>query len=107
MIRAAEGEPVSDADENPFVRDNRGPRGLRPRRDGRAPREAEAAPTVGLDPSILPPAIGVRAEPEPAAEVEVPVDTTFDAADAEAPAPKRRGRPRKTPLPEAAVSAES
>ena len=92
---------MGGANENPFVR---GPRGLRPRRDGRAPREVEASPpvdfavdlAVGLDPSILPPAIGIRAEPElvpgPAAEVD---------------APKRRGRPRKTPLPEAGVPAES
>ena len=88
---------MGGANENPFVR---GPRGLRPRRDGRAPREADASLpvglAVGLDPSILPPAIGIRAEPElvpgPAAEVD---------------APKRRGRPRKTPLPEAGVPAES
>jgi len=106
MIRAAEGEPVGDADANPFVRDNRGPRGLRPRREGRAPREAEVAPTVGLDPSILPPAIGIRAEPEPAADVDVPVDAAFEGAETEAPAPKRRGRTRKTPLPEAAAPAE-
>jgi hypothetical protein len=98
MIRAAEGEPMGGADENPFVR---GQRGLRPRRDGRAPREIEAAPPVGLlvglDPSILPPAIGIRAEPEPEL-----VPEPAAAVDA----PKRRGRPRKTPLPEAGIPAE-
>lgn len=121
MVRAAEGEPVGGADENPFVRDNRGPRGLRPRRDGRAPREADAAPTASLDPSILPPAIGIRAEPELAepkltepeltepermVPADAPADAAFEIPYAEAPAPKRRGRPRKTPLPEAAAPAE-
>lgn len=81
---ADEGEGNSPAyapPENPFVRENRGTRGLRPRReDRRPPRDDrdEDAP-AGLDPSMLPPAISaVRDEP-----VE------------EAPAKKPRGRPRK------------
>jgi hypothetical protein len=89
-------EPV----ENPFVRgdrgnreerggrEERGNRGLRPRRDDRnRPRreeraEPDAAP--GLDPSLLPPAIGTARD-----EAPEPV-----AADAEEAKP-RRGRPRK------------
>jgi hypothetical protein len=66
----ARGNPFEPA-ENPFVRggrEERGGRGLRPRRDDRRPRrderEGEAA---GLDPSLLPPAIGNRDE-APAAE---------------------------------------
>jgi hypothetical protein len=72
-------EPV----ENPFVRENRGPRqGLRPRRDDRRPRreEAEADGPLGLDPASLPPAIA----------------TSRDEAD-EAEAKPKRGRPRKKP----------
>lgn len=73
--------PAYAPPENPFVRENRGTRGLRPRReDRRPPREDrdEDAP-AGLDPSMLPPAISaVRDEP---AE--------------EAPVKKPRGRPRK------------
>ena len=99
MVRADEGEPIGDAGDNPFVRESRSQRGLRPRTDRRPRREAEEAPAAALDPMSLPPAIGVRSsEPEPAQDtpaVEAPT-----AADA--PAPKRRGRPRKNPLPEAA-----
>ena len=64
--------------ENPFVRGNReergreerGGRGLRPRRDDRRPRREEREGEAGgLDPSLLPPAIGARDE-APAAETE-------------------------------------
>lgn len=59
--------------ENPFVRGNReersredrGGRGLRPRRDDRRPRRDERdgeGEAGGLDPSLLPPAIGNRDE---------------------------------------------
>lgn len=105
FIPGVEGEPVTEpAADNPFVRDNRAARGLRPRGD-RRPRSsehgnehgqngAERDAPVGLDPSSLPPPIGVRAEPEaPAADPA-----------AEAPAPKKRGRPRKNPAPEAVDS---
>ncbi len=74
--------------ENPFVRENRGTRGLRPRRDDRRPRHddeaaAEGSEPAGLDPSMLPPAIAAKAA---------------DASEDEAIAPKpRRGRPRKKP----------
>lgn len=64
--------------ENPFLRGNReergreerGGRGLRPRRDDRRPRREEREGEAGgLDPSLLPPAIGARDE-APAAETE-------------------------------------
>ena len=60
--------------ENPFVRGNReergsreerGGRGLRPRRDDRRPRREERdseGEAGGLDPALLPPAIGARDE---------------------------------------------
>lgn len=77
-------EPV----ENPFVRDNRGTRGLRPRRDDRRPRrdepQADRDEPAGLDPTSLPPAISAGRD-EPAA--------TSDDAE---PKP-RRGRPRRKP----------
>ena len=117
-----EGEPIAnDAGANPFVPEARGNRGLRPRGGNRFRRDEEAregeaaavgaseaprpAPREGgLDPSMLPPALGPRitdrdesdagdrAEPQQAAE------PALDAAEA-APAPRRRGRPRKHPLP--------
>lgn len=69
---APQATPYEPA-ENPFVRD-RGTRGLRPRRDDRRSRrdEEDDAP-LGLDPSMLPPAISIpRDEPEVLAdEVEV------------------------------------
>ena len=97
MVRADEGEPIGDAADNPFVRESRSQRGLRPRTDRRPRREADEAPVAALDPMSLPPAIGVRAAPDPVEEAPV-----ADVPAAEAPAPKRRGRPRKNPLPEAA-----
>ncbi|MFC3172892.1 DUF4167 domain-containing protein [Novosphingobium bradum] len=89
-------EPV----ENPFVRADRPSRGLRPRREDRRPRrrdedgEGEAGP-VGLDVSILPPALGASREDGMATEPA--------SADDEAPAPKKRGR---KPKAVAAVSDE-
>lgn len=95
MVRADEGEPITEAVDNPFVREGRSQRGLRPRQDRRPRREAEETPVGSLDPMSLPPPIGVRAAPAvEEAAVEAPVSET--------PAPKRRGRPRKNPLPEAA-----
>ena len=84
--------------ENPFLRPNRATRGLRPRRDdGRNPRPARDGeqpapavdeapraepeiPALGLDPAMLPPAIGR--------------DSSADAD--EAPAPRRRARRKPT-----------
>ena len=86
---------VYEPSDNPFVRDNRGTRGLRPRRDDRRPerrpeRSANTAQTdapAGLDPSLLPPAIA-------ATRAEVRVDND-DQPAAEAPKPKRRVARRK------------
>ena len=179
-MRADEGEPIIQGNENPFIRDGRGPRGPRgrnsdrrvgrrddndaprsdnfrqegPRQDGQrsdnprpdnqrsdnqrsdgqrnqAPRErtervAEAAPS--FDPSILPPAISIRADtvieaparpertrtpktapvaaPVAAAPVAAAPVAAAPVAEEAAAAPKKRGRPRKTPLPEAQVDAE-
>lgn len=65
------GNPYEPA-ENPFVRggrEERGARGLRPRRDDRRPRRDEReGEGAGLDPSLLPPAIGAGRDEEPAAE---------------------------------------
>jgi len=97
-VRADEGEPMNEVADNPFMREPRSPRGLRPRGERRARREAEDAPVAALDPMILPPAIGVRAAPE----LDLYVPEAAPSAEADAPAPKRRGRPRKNPLPEAA-----
>ena len=100
FLPGLEGEPVAEAGDNPFVREARPSRGLRPRGGSRSRRDAqgeEGDAPQGLDPSSLPPALSARAEP---AEPEQP------AAQA-APAPKKRGRPRKNPLPEAGEAAEA
>jgi len=87
---AGEVEPVA---ANPFTRDNRAARGLRPRRerDAMAPGlEGEPGDEsgLGLDPATLPPAISEARDQL--------------AADAgEAAPPRRRGRPRKA-APDAA-----
>ena len=88
---AAEAGAEFEPAPNPFTRDNRTVRGLRPRRDRSAPPALEGEPgdegELGLDPSLLPPAILEGREQVIAAE------------DDEAPAPRRRGRPRK-PAPD-------
>lgn len=87
------GDPAAlfEPSENPFVRENRGNRGLKPRRDDRRPRRDERDEGNGFDASVLPPAIGAREEPAAPAD-EAPA----------AEAPKRRGRPRKAAAEEAA-----
>ena len=89
-----EARSIYEPPANPFVRENRGTRGLRPRREDRRPRrigedegEGEAAAPVGLE-SILPPALGQRDEP-------VAAEGEGEAA----PAPKRRGRKPKVVAP--------
>lgn len=95
----AQPNPYEPA-ENPFVRGDRPSRGLRPRRDDRRPRRddrgadrgddrgddrGEGDASAGLDPALLPPAIGAP---------------RGDDAEAEAPAAEakpKRGRPRKKP----------
>ena len=78
---SAEAAPPSpyEPPENPFVRENRPTRGLRPRREDRRPRreetedDGEGDAPQGIDPATLPPAISVREEPvdEATAPVEL------------------------------------
>ena len=116
LTPGVEGEPLMESpSDNPFVRDNRAARGLRARSTGprtteRRPRRHEAeGETLGLDPSSLPPSIGVRSETldlEPAVEAPAaPAPAPVAEAGTEAPAaPRKRGRPRKNPLPEAGAT---
>lgn len=83
--------------QNPFVRENRGTRGLKPRREDRRPRREDRDAPFGdeapaaLDPASLPPAISAtRSEPAPEASPE--------AGEADAPAKPKRGRPRRKPV---------
>jgi hypothetical protein len=89
----AEEQPrnIYEPPANPFVRENRPTRGLRPRRDDRRPRPADeetadgAEAPVGIDVSVLPPSVNASRD-----------DGAGDVAVAdEAPAPKRRGRKPK------------
>jgi len=80
------GGDFEPAGGNPFTRGNRAVRGLRPRRSEQD-RQADEEQPLGLDPSLLPPAISETREQVLANEGQ--------AESAEAPAPKRRGRPRK------------
>jgi hypothetical protein len=96
-------EPV----ENPFVRESRGTRGLRPRREERRPRreqpreeareetDAEAEPPVGLDPTTLPPAISAGREEAPEGAVQ----------ESE-PKPRRRTRRPRPPADDAGETLE-
>ncbi|PKB19272.1 uncharacterized protein DUF4167 [Novosphingobium kunmingense] len=97
----AEGEAAGDEaaanpyepPQNPFVRENRGTRGLRPRREDRRPRrddagEGDSGEQSGLDPTLLPPAIATVRD-------DAPQDA--DLGEEAAPAKPRRGRPRKKP----------
>lgn len=105
----AQGEASAEAEDapniyeppqNPFLRENRGTRGLRPRREDRRPRredQAERAPRAaaevtdgsGIEAS-LPPAIASSSRKAPEAEAAPAVSAP--AEDAPAPAPKRRTR---------------
>ncbi|MCX7284583.1 MAG: DUF4167 domain-containing protein [Novosphingobium sp.] len=99
-VPAIEGEPVVQGSDNPFVREPRPTRGLRPRTERRPRGEsaADEAPAT-LDASFLPPSISARTESEAApvaAPAPAPAATPAPEAAAEAaPAPKKRGRPRK------------
>lgn len=101
-VPAIEGEPIAEVADNPFVRESRAGRGLRPRTERRPRRAAEDEAPATLDASFLPPSISARSEPEP----EAPAPAAVAAEEAPAPAPKKRGRPRKNPLPEASEPAE-
>ena len=86
-------EPV----ENPFVRDARGSRGLRPRRDTRS-RGNDADAPLGLDPASLPPAISASREAG---------DGHGEAAEpADEAAPRRRTRRAKPPVDDAGEALE-
>ncbi|MBB4614406.1 DUF4167 domain-containing protein [Novosphingobium taihuense] len=105
-VPAIEGEPIAEVADNPFVRESRAGRGLRPRTERRPRRTAEDEAPATLDASFLPPSISTRSEPEPEAPAPAPVVAPETADEAPAPAPKKRGRPRKNPLPEATAPAE-
>ena len=81
--------PTYEPTENPFVQENRGTRGLRPRREDRRPRRDldEDAP-IGLDPAMLPPAISISRD-EPEAEAAAETET--------AEVKPRRRAPRRKP----------
>jgi hypothetical protein len=109
---AGQGNPYEPSD-NPFVRDNRGRSGLRPRRDSRDGRDSrdnrdgrdgrderrprrdraatgddgEGAP-AGLDPASLPPAISAGRDEATAVDGD------------EAPKPRRGRPPRRKPSPD-------
>lgn len=92
VVEAAEDQSgnIYEPAENPFVREPRPTRGLRPRREPRRPRGEEAAASdeapAGFDASVLPPSLGVARES---------VAETEPVATEEAAAPKRRGRKPK------------
>jgi hypothetical protein len=95
-------ENIYEPPQNPFLREGRGTRGLRPRRDDRRPRredQPERAPRAEADvtdgsglAASLPPAIASSSRK--AAEVAAPSE------EAPAPAPKRRA-PRRKPVADA------
>jgi hypothetical protein len=100
------GVTAYEPPENPFLRENRGGRGLRPRREDRRPRREDRpegavlgetqetdrtsrAIAAGIDPDTLPPSFTVaREEPPVVAEAAVPAV----AEKVDAPAPRRRAR---------------
>lgn len=98
---SGEGNPYEPA-ENPFVRENRGRTGLRPRREReeRRPRRAERATEseepAGLDPASLPPAIATSA----------PASISADETEA-APKPRKRTVRRKPTAGDAGEPLES
>lgn len=106
----ADGATTYEPAENPFLRENRGGRGLRPRREDRRPRRedrpelalgdtqepdrASRALSAGIDPATLPPSFTVaREEPPVAVQHVVPEAVTAEVGAAEdTPAPRRRAR---------------
>jgi hypothetical protein len=101
--------PVYEPAENPFVRENRSGRGLRPRRDDRRPRreprEDAGAETgddapASFDPTVLPPAISAGREET--------TDTTAPASAEEGEAkPRRRTRRPRPPADDAGETLEA
>jgi hypothetical protein len=117
---AGQASPYEPA-ENPFVRENRGTRGLRPRREDRKPRReasdardtseaSDAAPQavdaphasdeghLAFDPAVLPPAISASPAREDA--------TAVPAEEAEAK-PRRRTRRPRPPADDAGEALET
>jgi hypothetical protein len=104
--------------ENPFLRENRGGRGLRPRREDRRPRRedrpataaseppesdrAERAISAGIDPQTLPPSFTVARDEPPVlakavvAKAVVP-EAVVEAVAEAAPAPTPRRRAKRKP----------
>jgi hypothetical protein len=113
-LRVVEGEPITAATDNPFVRDARGQRGrnndrrggrrpdsdaLRPQRNfAEAPAEP-AEPAPRFDPASLPPAIGPRSDPVDEAPPRAERPRTLRAATAAPVAPP-------APAPVEAVAAD-
>ena len=104
----AAAETAFEPQENPFVRDNRevrGTRGLRPRRDDHRPARPAADDSqpgelpLGLDPSMLPPAISV-------APAIVDAGDADDAVPAAKPAPRRRAPRARPPADDAGEALE-
>ena len=92
--RDAQEQAELDAEENPFVRDSRPAREVKPRKPRRTARSKDSdtasadskAPTEagGVDPSVLPPAISTSSSD----------DTPADKAEAPAKPKRRARRPR-------------
>ena len=102
QVAASADEAISfEPAENPFLRENRGTRGLKPRRDERRPRREDhesddVAPA--LDPSLLPPSISAGREQAP--EV-VPAEPAAEEK------PRRRAPRRKPSADDAGETLES
>lgn len=104
---SGEGGNQYESSDNPFVREGRNQRGLRPRREGGRQRQNRDefedrgdAPQLGLDPSSLPPAISAGRE-------EAPVEfASEEGAEAEAK-PRRRTRKPKPPADDAGEKLEA
>jgi len=104
--QSSDGPTAYEPPENPFLRENRGARGLRPRRVDRRPRREDRpeaatlgetqdtdrtarALSAGIDPESLPPSFTVSRDAPPASSV--PSDEPA-AVTEEKPAPRRRAR---------------
>lgn len=97
--------------ENPFVREARAPRGLRPRREDRGPRTPRPAQDdsdgfdgssggngPGFDPSILPPPISIQRDDSAGDDADTEREVSAAADETDAPAPRRRTRRPRPPV---------
>ncbi|MEO6717926.1 MAG: DUF4167 domain-containing protein [Novosphingobium sp.] len=94
--------------ENPFVREARPPRGLRPRREDRTPRAPQPAQDNSdgfesgngprFDPSILPPPISVTRDESPSDDADTGREAAAGAEQADVAAPRRRVRRPRPPV---------